>query len=122
MTYLVRAVFCAALAVCLAGCTAKGPTGPAPGSPDYMSAEEAQQAAEALVGTTWLAGDFTVTFHEPPEILIEGGPLQETDPEGIIGHYTFENGLVTVTAQGETRTGSWDGERLIVDGLQAKPL
>ncbi|HIJ65507.1 MAG TPA: hypothetical protein HPP77_06090 [Candidatus Hydrogenedentes bacterium] len=93
-----------------------------PAAVPKMSQEEAQKAAEALVGTTWLVEEYTVTFKEPPEVHVQGGPLDETDPEGITGEYAFENGVVKVNVAGETRTGTWDGESLTVDGLQAKRL
>ena len=91
-------------------------------APLAMSPEEEQKAAQALMGTTWLIGEFTVAFKEPPEVFVKGGPLAESWPDGVTGEYTFEKGIVEVTALDETRMGTWDGANLVVDGLKAKRL
>jgi len=110
----------AALAAGLTACT--GTQKDSRPAPLEMSPQEEQKAAQALVGTTWRVEEFTITFKNPPEVFIKGGPLAESEPNGVTGEYTFEKGIVEVTASDETRAGTWDGVNLVVDGLKAKRL
>ena len=89
---------------------------PAPLPPD------SQGTVEQLVGTSWRADEFEVTFNEPPNCLIKGGSIEEMAPEGIDGEYTLADGILEVTAMDETYFALWHGDRLVVDGEDAVPL
>lgn len=81
------------------------------------SAKEAQASDSGLAGTTWQVGDFSVTFQGPSTIQVTGSKIPI--PGGITGTYKVENGAVEISAMGMTRTGSWDGTTLIIDGAEA---
>ena len=76
--------------------------------------------AESLVGTTWRLEDYTITFHEPPEIHVAGGKIDEDHPEGVVGEYSVENGIIDISALDQGRSGTWDGQRLVIDGEKAR--
>jgi len=72
-----------------------------------------------LVGTAWQVGDFHFTFVDASTVKIKGGALTTVAPDGLDGSYTYADGEIEVSAMGQTRTGTWDGETLEVDGTEA---
>lgn len=108
---------------------------PAAGEPVVAESAEAVEEPEAesavlddatlldsLIGTTWMVGDMRVHFKDGQYVLVEGGEVAEIAPEGMNAAYTLENGTITVTAMGRTTTATWDGERLVVGGVPARPV
>lgn len=75
-----------------------------------------------LVGTTWQVGEFIATFYEPPDVLLKGGRINETHPEGVMGTYTIEDGIIEVGALDQSRVGTFDGARLVIDGIEGVKL
>jgi len=69
---------------------------------------------EALPGTTWELDDFYITFVSESALNICDEIGQEVIAEGT---YTVAGGVIEVAIGGRVRAGSWDGERLLVDGM-----
>ncbi len=101
------------------------PTPPAPGAPAATAPAAAPSAPagpakdalhQKLVGSHWMVGDFDVTFQDSESVLLKGGPLAQAAPNGLKAKYSYENGIIKVTAMGTTKTGTWDGDKLVVDG------
>lgn len=84
------------------------PTGPAGPAKDANH--------QKLVGTHWTVGDFDVTVVDTGTMLIKGGPIAQSAPNGLKARYSYENGIIKVMAMGTAKTGTWDGEKLVVDG------
>jgi hypothetical protein len=72
--------------------------------------------ATGLEGSTWKIGEFTVLFKDATTINVKGGPV----PDGIDGTYKVENGNITINVLTETKTGTWDGKTLVIDGKNAE--
>ena len=85
---------------------------PAPAGADPVQAK--------LFNTSWLVGDFEVTFIDQAKMTIKGGPLTAIAPNGLEANYSYNAGIIEVTAMGTTKTGTWDGEKLVVDGNEGK--
>jgi len=76
---------------------------------------------EKLIGTEWMVGDYHVAFKDAETVRVKGGPLATLAPNGLDATYKLEDGIIEVQAMGQTRTGTWDGEELVVDGNVAQP-
>ncbi|MBI4556723.1 MAG: hypothetical protein HY706_04000 [Candidatus Hydrogenedentes bacterium] len=74
----------------------------------------ATAGANDLLNTTWKIDEYVITFKNAPVIHIKGGILGDT---GMEGTYKFENGVVEVSALGQTKTGTWNGGKLVIDGV-----
>lgn len=72
-----------------------------------------------LVGTKWQAGEFELNFTDKEKVMIKGGPLAAIAPDGLEATYTFDGTVLQVTAMGQTKTGTWDGTKLVLDGAEA---
>ena len=70
----------------------------------------------ALVGTTWIVGEYTARFLGPDKVYIGGKPLAEIAPEGLEADYTYKDGRLEISAADKVKTGTWDGDKLVVDG------
>lgn len=81
-------------------------------------AAAAPAAASGLEGSTWKLGEFVITFNDASTITVKGGPLGEG--EGVPGTYTVENGNITINAVNQSKTGTWDGTALVIDGTTAE--
>jgi HEAT repeat protein len=66
-----------------------------------------------LVGTTWKLGEFTVLFKDATTINVKAPRM----PSGMDGTYTLEDGKITVNIAMETKTGTWNGTTLVIDGM-----
>ena len=75
-----------------------------------------------LVGTAWMLGDIHVQFLDAEKVMLKGGPLNALAPNGLTAKYSYKDGLVEVSAIGQTKTGTWDGEKLVVDGTVGKKM
>lgn len=73
---------------------------------------------QKLIGTHWMVGDFDVTFQDAQTLMVKGGPLAQTAPNGLQAKYSYENGILKVIAMGQAKTGTWDGAKLVVDGKE----
>lgn len=99
---------------------------PAPAAEAAETGEAAEAAAPAaegadelhakLINTAWKVGDFEVNFLDTEKVLVKGGPLSAIAPNGLEAKYSYAEGLIEVTAMGQTKKGTWDGETLTVDG------
>ena len=81
---------------------------------------ELPETHRALVGTTWVVGDFQARFLDGDTVFIAGTPLAEIAPAGMEAPYTIADGVIEVSAAGETKAGTWDGETLMMDGVVAE--
>jgi hypothetical protein len=95
-------------------------TAPAATTPTQPAAEQPAGAADAtqqkLIGTTWQVGDIQVTFTSANKVKLAGGPIANAAPNGLDADYSYQNGTLEVTALGQTKNGTWDGDKLVVDG------
>lgn len=85
---------------------------------DAAAAPAAAGDPAALVGTTWKLGDFTINFKDAAKVNIKGGPF----PDGMDADYKVENGNLSVSVMGQTKTGKWDGTTLTIDDKAAEKL
>ncbi|HPO13858.1 MAG TPA: hypothetical protein PLI09_10470 [Candidatus Hydrogenedentes bacterium] len=95
----------------------------APGAPGTAPAAATVAAPtdpnhQKLIGTRWMVGDFNVTFMDAQTVMVKGGPLAQTAPNGLQAKYSYENGILKVIAMGQAKTGTWDGTKLVVDGKE----
>ena len=74
-----------------------------------------------MVGTKWQLGDFTVEFQDESKVLIKGGQIATLMPDGATGEYKVEDGKFSVSVLGMTKSGTWDGKKLVVDDTEAIP-
>ena len=73
-----------------------------------------------LVGTSWAFEDGTsITVKDSETAVIKGGVVALIAPDGLDAKLSFEDGNVTISAMGQSRTGTWDGETLEIDGNAA---
>ena len=96
----------------------------APAETPDESAEAQPEAAEGgtgLTGTKWQMGDYVIEFQDESNVLVKGGQIATLMPDGAMGEYKVEDGKFSVNILGMTRSGTWDGEKLIVDGTEAVP-
>lgn len=101
---------------------------PAP-TPDGAATPAAEAPAsddarlQALIGTKWKFEDFDIHFKDAETVHLNGGPLTMiTAGKGLDATYQYEDGAITITAMGQTKTGTWDGEKLVVDGTTVERL
>jgi hypothetical protein len=85
---------------------------PAPVPVDPETAANAN--AEQLEETTWHIDNYIVDFEEGGKIRARGEAVPV--PGGVAGSYTVENGVIEISAAGQTFTGTWDGANLIIEG------
>ncbi len=101
-------------------------TAPAAETGEEEAGEEAPKAVdplhEKLIGTAWMLGDVHVQFLDAEKVVLKGGPLNALAPNGLTANYSYKDGLVEVSAIGQTKTGTWDGEKLVVDGTVGKRM
>ena len=130
------AVLTLTLAMLMAGCGGKDAAPPVPVEPipSPKAAEPAPTPVEApaavvsdplqqkLIGTSWKLSDFEITFKDANKIWLKGGPLRDLAPAGLDAQYTYKDGTVEIVAMGQTKTGTWDGEQLMIEGLAATKL
>lgn len=116
--------------VAMAGCggpkqpPAAPPAAEAPAEPAGESAEAEPAAAEGgtgLAGTTWKMDDYVVEFQDESQVLVKGGQIAQLMPDGASGEYKVEDGKFSISILGMTKSGTWDGEKLVVDGTEAVP-
>lgn len=67
-----------------------------------------------LLGTTWKFDDFYISFVSESAINFHGEDAQDIFGEGT---YSIIEGFIEVTMDERVRAGSWNGERLIIDGM-----
>lgn len=90
----------------------------APAAAPAVPGEVDPQLAK-LIGTTWMIDDIEANFKDATTVALKGGPLAAIMPNGLDATYTYENGTITVSAVGSTKTGTWDGTTLVIDGKTA---
>ena len=93
-------------------------TAPAP-VPDTAVQPAAPAAGAALVGSTWKIGEFTANFKDATTVSLKGGALASIAPDGLDAKYTLADGKIEVNTMGMTKTGTFDGTNLIIDGSTA---
>ena len=76
--------------------------------------------AEGLSDTVWQFDEMRVAFGAPMELTVTGGPITK----GLNGSYTLDGNRMTVTVPmlNMTRSGYWNGERLMIDGVIGKRI
>jgi hypothetical protein len=84
------------------------------------AATTADPLLEKLIGTSWQLGDFLVTFQDSGNVVIKGKPVEQIAPSGLPGKYSLNNGIIEISAMGQSKSGTWDGEKLVVDGMVGK--
>ncbi len=102
--------------------TAAPPETPAPQAQavESVQAQPESQDTASLAGTSWQWGDYEVTFKDATSFHIQGGELRDMAPDGVAGTYAIEDGDVgtkalTFTVLDQIKTGTWDGENLVVE-------
>jgi len=85
-------------------------------APEEAAPAEPAVAGGTLVGSTWKIGEFTATFKDDTTVSLKGGPLAAIAPNGLDAKYTLADGKLTVKAMGQTKSGTFDGTNLIIDG------
>jgi hypothetical protein len=80
-----------------------------------------QGSGTGLSGTKWMLGDLTVTFKDASTAVVTGGPLAAVAPNGLEASYTLKDNALEVKAPalGITKTGTFDGTKLVIDGKTA---
>lgn len=76
--------------------------------------------AASLAGSAWMLGDVSIDFIDEDSAYIKGGPLEKLAPEGLEIPYSLEDGVIEASIMGQTRTGTWDGTTLTIDGSVAE--
>lgn len=77
-------------------------------------------AVQKLIGTTWTLPDgLELSFTDGKTAKVKGGIVASLAPNGIDASFTHTNGTLEFKAMGQTRTGTWDGEKLTLDGAVA---
>ena len=99
-----RAIVFVILAAAVASCSG-GEKGAAAGT------------AEALAGTVWRTDTLILAFHEPPRVQVAGKAVPV--PGGTAGAFEVNEGAIVIHALGTTRTGTWDGTNLVIEGVAA---
>ena len=94
---------CGLLAIGAAGCDP---------SPEPASGPA---TAEALHGTGWYLDDFFVMFEAPDKVKLMTIRVDVVTTVG--GTYTVKDGIIEVTVLQQIRAGTWDGSRLVIDGM-----
>lgn len=70
-----------------------------------------------LIGSKWKLGEFDVHFKDAETVHLNGGPLtMMTAGKGLDAKYAYTAGSIRINAMGQSKTGTWDGETLSVDG------
>ena len=95
---------------------------PAPATaaaPDAAAQPAAPAAGATLVGSTWKIGEFIANFKDATTVSLKGGALASVAPDGLDAKYTLADGKVEVNVMGMTKTGTFDGTNLIIDGSAA---
>ena len=75
-------------------------------------------ASASLAGTTWEVGKYVLKFDEEPKVHISGEAVPI--PGGVNGQYSVKDGAITVGAAGQSKSGTWDGSALVLEGVNAK--
>lgn len=88
-------------------------------TPAEMKTEEAAPTVDGLVGTKWTYDEINLEFREGNKVFLKGGPLAALAPDGTEADYTLDGEKFEVNVLGETYTGTFDGEKLTVDGKEA---
>ena len=94
------------------------PTG-ASGSATKSATDGAPMMAADLVGTVWVYDGMTITFMDDSKLLLKGGVVEDVAPEGLDGTYTLKDGIIEVSALDITKSGTFDGKTMVVDGKTA---
>jgi len=84
--------------------------------PELAASSSSGADASSLMGTTWEIGDYVLNFREPPNVHISGEAVPL--PGGVMGDYKVEGNRIEISAVGKTYAGFWDGEHLVVDGVE----
>ncbi|GMW00243.1 MAG: hypothetical protein AMXMBFR84_13810 [Candidatus Hydrogenedentota bacterium] len=112
----------------LLGCGNPVPPEPSSPEPDVTEATSVETAPEppaepqltdALAGTTWSAGDFTLTFGSDGTVVIHGGSFASLSPDGAPISYTLsaEGELVIGESESTVNVGRVDEGQLKIDGV-----
>lgn len=72
-----------------------------------------------LIGTSWMVGDVEANFTDKDSVMLKGGIVATLAPDGLEADYTFADGKVELNAAGNTKSGTWDGTALVIDGTVA---
>ncbi len=102
---------------------ANPPTPPQTNAPAASAADGAANPAApgayaSLAGTAWEVGKYVLEFSEEPKVHISGEAVPI--PGGINGQYSVKDGAITVGAAGQSKSGTWDGSSLVLEGVNAK--
>lgn len=81
--------------------------------------EIALPEGSSLEGHTWQIGSIDFTFQKGNHVVVRGGHLVEPMPTGAPGLYTLEGRELTLDVLGREYAGSWDGNRLVLNGKEA---
>mgnify|MGYP007073335595 CR=1 FL=1 len=77
---------------------------------------------KALADTTWRAGDFTFAFEPGGHLIVRGGHFDDLAKAGVPGRVVNRSGVLTIEILGRTTYGTWDGETLIIEDVEADRL
>jgi len=96
----------------------------------YMTREQLQAQRDAklnaekrnmaIIRTSWKLGDKTITFKTPAFFHIESDAINANFPGGLDGQYRIDlDGKITTEMGGTIDGAVWDGEKLVLDGVEA---
>lgn len=108
----------------LPGLVESNETPPPMALPEVVATDDASlsPAHAQLVGTSWVFGEITITFKSGTTAFVQGGRVATLAPEGVDGHYTLADGKISLDVMGETMSGTWDGESLVIDGAPGQGI
>ena len=113
---LIITLICATVLLCASGCSNKEEKKDGPPSPPAKAGDP-----QALVDTTWELGPYVVAFQPENKTLVTGRGVPI--PGGVQGEYEASpDGIVRVSAAGQTHYGTWDGSILVMDGVTGVPV
>lgn len=73
----------------------------------------------SLADTTWRAGEFTFVFEPGGHLIVRGGHFDALAEAGVPGRVANRDGVLTFDILGRTTYGTWDGDVLTVENVEA---
>ena len=134
MSRILSVLFLVALTVTFTGCRKSVDKTPPPQTPavdktpipepeEKTALERARKKTavevkdtSGLKGTKWEVGGNLLEFQDGFKILLTSEQLSKRHPNGLGGTYEVKGKKLIITIMGGTSDGSWDGEKLTLDG------
>ncbi len=123
MKYAIYSVLILTLALGFSACSSKDEVI----SIDRPSGVTVETLQQQLIGTSWMIGDYHVSFKDNNKAIVKGEPIHDLYPDGVEATYSLkENGDFVINAKkenlDETKIGIWNGKELVVDNRKGQLL